>query len=394
MLRSSLIFIILLYGCGTRVREYTDTFATGQPLTAFDNKVALDVTAPSGLSVLIYKKDNELKTCTGFMISDRHLLTNSHCVSHFDTRECKGKLSVFIKTSSGQIKKNCSQKIISSRISSYTNLLPDYSVIEIDTPLENQKPFDLSRDGFEDREKYKILSFSMSANEEGSLFAEFKQNLCEARQKTLLGNFSKSISSIIPLFAPADLADDCKIMPGNSGSPILNSKDKVSGLIFATKSPNYHPEHGFSQRNISRNFSLATNLSCLKFGIASMDKDLQNTCKDHFKEEITDQDLALDTIKANAFTKALPSILLKLPEIFEYSEIFSNDLLGQKVTFNPLCKKPEFKLSEKGSIQLPTYRIGYELDSFLMASVNFMIEDLKTFNYAPGDPFMKNCGPQ
>ncbi len=82
-----------------------------------------------------------------------------------------------------------------------------------------------------------------------------------------IGNFSDKLSSVIPLFG--HIFSSCKIIQGNSGSPVFNSAGKVVSVLFATIDREAI-ETKLNIRN-ARNMALATNLACIRISVPAFD---------------------------------------------------------------------------------------------------------------------------
>src|SRR3954468_13527914 len=71
-------------------------------------KVEVDSLLSEGMGMLLVKKYNSIGLCTSFMISEDHLMTNSHCVSDVSLIEnCSESIGVHIQTRSSTEYRTC-----------------------------------------------------------------------------------------------------------------------------------------------------------------------------------------------------------------------------------------------------------------------------------------------
>ncbi len=346
----SLFFLMLVVACGGGGKSVNKIkFGAGEKLTAENPRLAPDPSFREGMGLLLIRKSSGLSVCTSFLVSPKILMTNSHCVSGISlTDECSNNVAVHVKTPAGYEFKKCSRIISRSQIGEGTSK-PDFAVIELDSPV-SAIGMNLSREGVIEGAELTIESVDYTQSDEGILYGKKKISKCSPHTNTALGNYAVPKSSIIPLFG--DTSQSCKIIKGNSGSPVFNSANKVVSILFATFDRDElareigHP--------LNRNMALATNLACIRSGISTFDAQRAIDCDQVIRDEARYFERLGETVEhggTDARRKKSELMRSLLPTAFEFDfEEKKKDTDGMKYSFSykPRCmKKPSFWSDEE-----------------------------------------------
>lgn len=357
--------LLLLSACGgssgSKSISYIP-FSSEDKLTEVSPEVSIDSSFQHGMGMLLIKKDGKLGLCTSFLITPNHLLTNSHCITEISEHEdCSGLIAAHIKTPGSKEYRSCKKIVKKSNLIAGSFSSPDYAVIEISSPVTSVKPMELSREGIFEHSELTVESVDFSQDWNGTVIGKRKISKCAPHTNSLLGNYTHKMSSIIPLFGESAFSNPCKIIPGNSGSPVFNSDKKVVSVVFAALDRNKLSAISPSSSSSVRDMALATNISCLKIGISALDNDLSPECEAHLKDEA--QYMQRIQAKIDADTEKVKGLKIEhfkklLPSTFEFNmtEKKLSSTKGERFlyVFTPKCMKSRDQWSEEEKLLIKT----------------------------------------
>ncbi|MDA8792917.1 serine protease [Bacteriovoracaceae bacterium] len=173
---------------------------------------------PDGLArVFIFNQyePTESSVCTGFLIDEDVLITNNHCVTN--ELDCQNTF-IAIHSDGSSVRAKCSE-ILETESNGGSGLVArtlDYSILKLDktvdiTPIQTQ-------------------SIEVQNQEQLSTFVVDQIDILHGRIVQL------NCKAEIPGFVASTLLISCPIIPGNSGSPVLNSSGNAIGIIWGASS--------------------------------------------------------------------------------------------------------------------------------------------------------------
>jgi hypothetical protein len=349
-MKANLLMILLpltLIACGKSGGEDTSKSSIplkeGESIANYIDYLNLDANAPKGLGTLfsldtdVYNQSS-LSLCTWFLVGENKAMTNSHCIPQNLKKDKKLNCSTYlrgkIQTSAGAKKVSCKKLIYSSTISESVITNNDYALMEINEDITNAETFKLKRNGVTEGETLAVLSMTHHVTS-GSIFSEFKKHNCLMKSSDTLGIISSLGASPLAGFLEEGSSGICKTVSGNSGSPVVNTDGELIGILHGGVR-----EGAEMEGEMTKNFSIITNLRCQKFKDGQMDKDYPATCPNENKESGMDNDNMEKKIDAAIAIEA-EKALLKQPTYLKYKTVINNSV----ISFDPICVKPLVKWS-------------------------------------------------
>lgn len=223
-------------GCVNQTPESSRTTFHNTATTSFVARFSnarLDCGIASGCSsqiglIAIRDDDGSFEQCTGFLIDENTMATAGHCVPQsLRTGFCSKDIKVrFVNDP----KIYSCQKVIAVH-GGKDELGPDYAFFDIeDTGREG---FKIAKVGVPHNQALKLVKFTpLSTSEFG---ARMEKEDCTAK----VGSFL-SIEAFSP-FSLSGVAVGCGVVPGDSGSPILNDKGEVVAITQAFQPESFKP---------------------------------------------------------------------------------------------------------------------------------------------------------
>ncbi len=168
-----------------------------------------------------FPKPQVLK-CTGFLVQDNIVATNSHCVPDIikqNQMSCAGLMAIkFVRRGPGQPDVFPCQRLLNYSQFDPTKILPDYAFFEI--ARTGIAPLGISQTGIPNRQQLRLVK--VVPWEKG---ARLQSEACVSALNSAL-NFSSASA-----WSKTSAAINCHSAEGNSGSPVLDKKNQVVGIL-------------------------------------------------------------------------------------------------------------------------------------------------------------------
>lgn len=287
-----------------------------------------------------FGEDTFIEQCTGFVVSNTVVATNSHCIKQSikdGLESCDGKIGFVLPSSDGtKIYRMCKSVKAVSKASGGMDL-DDYAYLEVD-PM-TVEPVKISQSGVLDDMQVRV--HKINPHEDGSLGGSYESLTCKTVQKSLLNLY------YIHQYSRTALAVGCEARGGNSGSPVFNTNNEVIGLLQSKKVSDYLL---FLGQELARRSELElpeeppqhfvfSNLACIPHPVTGerVDKDC-----DYYRERNLAFifNLVVDP-SFEAFGTIKSKWRYKLPSAFEY-DIETIPGFSTIFTATPLCVRKYF----------------------------------------------------
>jgi hypothetical protein len=210
---------------------------------------------PEAVAMLAAFEGNEAWSCSAFLVSPDTVATNSHCVPA-DLKaagsSCSGRIRIHFP---GGESLGCAQVLEASPLQAGQER-PDFAFLKLSHPASGA-PLELDGSGIADQDELEVFKLDPSHTPD-QLRATLTRAHCRA--------------SMAPIFLPAYsdarnpvvAVSGCEIVPGNSGSPLLDAEGRVRGLIHATILKDHlEPLLTGTPHDALEPMAVATNFSCV-----------------------------------------------------------------------------------------------------------------------------------
>jgi hypothetical protein len=239
---------------------------------------------PESVGLLVVAHPDQFKSsrCTGSLIGSNLFLTNLHCLPDTSSQSCAKNVFIHLPaTNNGEYEIFGCHRIVatSERAKKERNSELDYAIIELDTH-SNRKELNVRLTGIEHNES--LTAWVGTISKTKSVVEIQPRKLKNIQGSFFVANKDENFSEVVTLSGE-------EIIPGNSGSPVLDENGSAVAVLQSILGPGLY-EH--IKLKTPTYFSFATNLSCVPelFSDARLvSKECLKTFPFEAKEKITSE---------------------------------------------------------------------------------------------------------
>lgn len=319
---------------------------------------------PSEVGMLLGRQEKELFSCTAFLVADDMVLTNSHCIPPSVKQLpdlCPDRVKIILPAANGFAEQSFACKKLVGRSPAPNDLSPDLALIQL-SGATARPLLPINRDGLEPGENFSLIKVDPTKESSGEIVVES----CTTLVHPYLFPGYDSASS--PQFA----AKGCHLIPGNSGSPFLNSAGEAVGAVQLSMKPTeeqtalWRPYLEAGEKNFLAT-ALGTSLRCL--GTSLKDFEWNPECA-----PFDPDDLVRPRVESLVTATEWNSLLLpylRQSELLRWeSEPVSNQAFERLESLKPACMMPA---NASLSVSIPLVETRLSLNPYLEAKADLRV---------------------
>lgn len=311
-----LTFAILLTACGKSMENDHSTYLSSLSLEEIIQKHTVSCQnseCPEAVAKVIVKSKNRVGQCSGFLVAPNMMMTNGHCLPKAELKsfhQCSDKIAVLFPTTTNATEENARCKKV-HRFQHFKTTL-DYLIFELDRNVD-RKFLKLDQSGVGNMEDFTTWTMNPVSIEHG----HFIRKQCKSILNSLLIPEAKDNHFPINAFG------DCLSIPGNSGSPIIDSNGKVRAIVAGVFKEQYLQAISMAklQSELRTSFLKAENVACMDLRSVGLN-NFHPDCKKY------SLDSALRVIPGEEFKKKISLATSELK-----SKIMDNNFLNEQFQY-------------------------------------------------------------
>lgn len=342
---------LILMSCNKGDSEkgsYSPPYYTPESYTGIENELKLadffcstSIDCPKNVGLIFSNMDGnnynpKIGQCTGFLIAEDIVATNSHCIpDHLKTSSFRCDSQIAIRFLDSSSKKNifaCKELLKFSPLGIFD---PDYAFFRIEK--SGKEPFVINKQGLKDNQPIRVPRITPLNS---SIGGRLEIERCKVGLGTLL-NYKATNS-----WSKTGVGLGCQVTKGNSGSPVINEAGEVIGILQSMLLENYRKLIAESFKSFKLELPrtliphmLFTSLSCVADPATGLGNEQK--CSDGEKISIVDcLDFKNEKTEANS-RQVYDQWKRDLPPIFVYEFVSDESIFTTQA--QPICIKPKSK---------------------------------------------------
>jgi hypothetical protein len=264
---------IAAHGCGKKTDTDPELPVSGFKIPLTDSSEAQKLAAQGqvtckdpekcsdSVAMVVSAEERSINLCSGFMVSDDVLVTNSHCIPaalRGQDSPCRDKIHFYFpRTSKFEARHaDCGKIVFASLVDLPDQYMgPDYAFVRLDQPSGRPK-LEISTEGLAEAAPVSVVR--MTPKSAVSPVGEIDTTQCRVVQRSYaLPQFSQPLNPVVTV-------GDCKLVNGNLGAPVLDNRGQVRAIAHGSLDFSKDVRYSLESRveaSIS-DLAYATNFAC------------------------------------------------------------------------------------------------------------------------------------
>ncbi|HXH74285.1 MAG TPA: trypsin-like peptidase domain-containing protein [Bacteriovoracaceae bacterium] len=211
--------------------------------------------------IVVFDSHKNPRTCTGFLVSDDTVATSTSCLPQLlrlKDQDCSTEVTFFFpKTNNLPAQRvGCSKVLQVSELGNKDAPLwrDDVAFLKLEKSITTRRTLAFHREGIENHREYTFWGIDQIDDKTGII----RRQDCEGIHGSWINPLASKLTSPNMIFA------GCVLKNGNTGSPILDARGRVRGMVSEMMDPKLREElesTGFLTQKLKPMFH-ATNFSC------------------------------------------------------------------------------------------------------------------------------------
>lgn len=357
---------------------------------------------PNYLGMINIVEKNKIRSCSGYLVARDILATTASCLPsllRLAEQDCSKDVHVYFAGAGAEdktLRVKCRSVIAASNIKGNNPILwrDDVAYLKLDSALPYRRTLQFSRKGLSEDQSY--TSWFVSRMDEKTSF--IKKSTCLNIQKSYVNPFASHISS------PNILMSDCELSSESSGSPIIDRRGEVRGMISTVASTaisDYLLRAGLTTAPLKKIFH-GSSFACAQTIYDSQVLD-EAECFKNMSQIALDEEISKILNTGDFVKEALVTLQGELDGLSPYVNLkasLAGEGMVRKLSFSPVCFKTlkdwintvDITATFTSHFSFPQTEVRRSLDRFGKLSMEIIKGEVESYNLQFSTKFLRRNG--